>query len=263
MNDMVKYFKLWKKLSMYSFQTFFITRVSALLFLTGKILRVCLFLLFIIFLVGKTRVLASYNTWEVLLFYMTFNLVDAATQMLFREVYRFREYILSGRFDLFLIKPVNVLFRSLLGWTDFLDFVTLIPFVIFIGFIFTRLPHVSTSTVFLYFLLLLNTFFLAASFHIFVLGLAVLTTEIDNAVMIYRDVTNMGKFPIDIYTEPLRGLITFVIPVGVMMSYPPKALLGLLSFTHIAGAFALTAVLSASSIWFWKYSLKKYSSASS
>src|SRR3989338_10008383 len=103
---MRQYLKVWFLMSMNSFQSFFISRVSASLFLLGKILRFLFFLGFLVILVNKTKVLAGYNIWEVSLFYLTFNLIDSITQMLFRDVYRFRQLILTGSFDLLLVKPM-------------------------------------------------------------------------------------------------------------------------------------------------------------
>lgn len=260
---MLRYFKVWLLLSISSFHIFFTSRLGAILFLTGKIFRFILYLGFLIILVSKTKILAGYDIWQVLLFYFTFNFIDSATQMLFREVYRFRSQIIGGNFDLLLVKPFNVLFRVLFGWTDLLDFLTLIPFIILIYYVMSKLSNITLIGVFFYIIMIINAFLIALSFHIIVLALAVLTTEIDHAIMIYRDITGMGKFPIDIYKEPLRSLITFVIPVGVMMSFPVKSLVGLLSTGSVFLSMAIGAFIFTGSIFFWRYSLKKYSSASS
>jgi ABC-2 type transport system permease protein len=260
---MKKYFRVWWMMSGMSFQIFIVSRLSTVLFFGGKIFRIVFFLLFIVLLVSKTKFLAGYNMWQILLFYMTFNFIDAVTQMLFREVYRFRQLVVSGNFDLILVKPVNSLFRSLLGWTDLLDFITLVPFIFFIGVILFNIPQISILGLILYILLIINALIIAASFHIFVLGLAVLTTQIDQTLMIYRDITAMGRMPSSIYQEPIRFIITFVIPVGVMMNFPVEALLGKLSVNFGIIAYCISSILFVSSIMFWNYSLRKYTSASS
>lgn len=246
-----------------SIQMFFVSRLGALLFLVGKLMRFVFFYLFLFLLFKKTGVLAGYDFNQVLLFYFTFNLIDSATQMLFREVYRFRYYIVSGNFDMILVKPVNALFRSLFGWTDILDFITLGPFIIIIAYVLLKIPGITILNIIVYIFLILNSLLIAAAFHILVLSLAVITTEIDHAIMIYRDVVGMGKIPVDIYTEPLRSFITFVIPVGIMMSFPVKALLGLLSPLLIMITFSASLILLFISMKFWKYALSKYTSASS
>ena len=91
----------------------------------------------------------------------------------------------------------------------------------------------------------------------------VITTEIDHAVMLYRDVSGMGRFPIDIYREPIRGVLTFALPVGIMMRFPVKALFGLLSPMLIIYALLFSLLFFYFSLKIWDWSLKKYSSASS
>lgn len=263
MTTLIKYFKVWWLMTSHSIQMFFVSRLGALLFLSGKIMRFIFFFGFLLLLFTKTNALAGYNLNQVLLFYFTFNLIDSATQMLFREVYRFRYYIVTGNFDMLLVKPVNPLFRSLFGWTDILDLITLGPFMLMIIFVLTKIPAIGFGHLFVYFALIINSMLLATSFHIMVLSLAVMTTEIDHAIMIYRDVVGMGKLPIDIYKEPLRSLITFVIPVGLMMTFPVKALLGVLNFRLVLYTFIFSLILLFLSITFWNYSLKKYTSASS
>lgn len=260
---MSRYIKVWLILCANSFQTFFISRIGAIIFLVGKTVRFLFYLAFLVLLVSNTRVLAGYNLWQVILFYLTFNFIDSLTQMLFREVYRFRQYIVSGNFDLLLVKPVNSLFRILLGGTDFLDLITLVPFLFFIGLTIIQLPQISISGMIFYIFLLINALVIAASFHILVMALAILTLEIDHAIMIYRDVVGMGKLPVDIYGQPLRSLITFIIPVGIMMTFPVKSLLGILSFSALIASFAFGIILFIASVAVWNYALRQYTSASS
>jgi len=260
---MFKYLKVWLNLTSASFQSFFLSRVGAVLFLSGKIIRFSFYLLFLVMLVSKSSLLAGFTLWQVIFFYMTYNLIDSTTQMLFREVYRFRSQVLSGDFDYILLKPVNPLFRILFGGADFLDLITLVPFCLFIIFVGTKISGVTIIGVFLYIALVLNALVIATSFHIFVMALAVLTTEIDHAIMIYRDFISMGRMPVDIYAEPLRFFITFIIPVGLMMTFPVKAMSGLISFSGIITAFVIALGLLFASMGFWRFALSRYTSASS
>jgi ABC-2 type transport system permease protein len=81
--------------------------------------------------------------------------------------------------------------------------------------------------------------------------------------MIYRDLTSMGRVPIDIYREPMRTILTFVIPVGVMMTVPAKAFLGLLSPWVVIISFILGVLFFFICFRIWKVALTKYASASS
>lgn len=263
MNILRKYSSLWLTLTLNSFQTSLTSRASAFLFLIGKLLRFVLFAVFLFALFAKTSRIANYSVLQAVIFYLTYNLVDTTAQLFFREVYRFRQQVVSGDFDLVLVKPSSPLFRALAGGADPLDLFMLIPYVGSLVYAVSRLGSLHITTVGLYILLLMNGFVIATGFHILVLALAVMTTEIDHAIMIYRDITSMARLPVDIYREPLRSLITFVVPVGIMMTFPAKALFGLLTPTALVVSFLIGIAFLLVSVRVWGWSLVRYTSASS
>lgn len=260
---MKKYFKIWWICASNTIQTQLVVKWAVALFILGKLLRFAIFIMFIIALLYETKVIAGYTLNQTLLFFLSFNLVDIITQLIFREVYRFRAQIISGSFDFYLIKPVSPLFRSLFGGPDVIDFFTLIPLVSAIIYLISKTGSVGLISIILYIFMIFMAFLIALSFHILVLSLAIITTEIDHTIMLYRDIMGMGRMPIDIYKEPVKGLLTFVIPVGIMMSFPVKSLLGLLSVSSILYSLIFSLSLLLVSLKIWKYALTKYSSASS
>lgn len=114
-----------------------------------------------------------------------------------------------------------------------------------------------------YILLLANALLISAAFHIAVLALGILTTAVDHVMFIYRDIVGMGRIPIDFYREPIRGLLTFAIPVGIMMTLPAKFLMGIFDWQLLFYAFIFSLSALTFSLYFWHWALKNYSSASS
>jgi len=217
---------------------------------------------FLFFLLKGTGSLAGYDLNQVIFFFLTFNFIDIVSQFLFREVYRFRQQIVSGSFDLTLTRPMNPLFRSLMGGADVLDLFTIPPLIVALFYV-GQLISPSFFQIILYLLLVANGLLIAAAFHIAVIALGIITLEIDHTIMIYRDLKDLGKLPIDIYKEPLKSVITYLVPVGVMVTLPVKVLIGLISPVGIVGSLALGLSTILISIKFWNYALKYYTSASS
>ena len=263
MKKVIRYFMLWKTLTINSFVVAFASRFAAVLFLLSKSLRFIFFIVFLSALFSRIRVVENFSFLQTLFFFLTFTLIDTTSQVLFREVYRFRRLIVTGHFDLVLVKPMSALFRSLAGGADPFDLLMIIPYIILLVLTASRLGVATPGAVAWYLALLANGFIIATAFHIIVLALAIVTTEVDHTILIYRDITSMARVPVDIYREPIRGFLTFVVPVGIMMSVPAKALLGLVSFQFIAVSFAVGALFFLLSIRLWKYALSKYASASS
>jgi ABC-2 type transport system permease protein len=260
---MSKYLKVWWIFAVNSFQSQIIVRWALIPLLLGKVLRFAIFTFFIVILLDKTKALAGYTLDQTIFFFLTFNLIDIISQLLYRDVYRFRQAVVTGTFDYYLIRPYNSLFRALTSGPDLLDTITLIPLIGGIVFFMNRLQINDPLNILLYLFLLLTALLIATSFYILVLTLAVITTEIDHAVMLYRDISAMGRFPIDIYREPIRALLTFGLPVGIMMTFPVKALLGILSPVLIFYSVLFAVLMFYLSIKAWSWSLKYYSSASS
>ncbi len=237
-------------------------KLALSVFLIGKVLRFIFFFGFLYFLLLGTKTLAGYSGNQVIFFFLTFNIIDVISQFLFREVYNFRPMIINGDFDLVLVKPLNALFRVLMGGADIIDLVT-IPPLIFATIYVGSLLHPSVLYTMYYVLLLLNGFLIATAFHIIILSFSMVTLEVDHAIMIYRDLTSLGRLPIDIYKQPLQAFLTYLVPVGIMITLPAKAMMGLIAPAGILMALSVGIVALFIAFRFWNYALTKYSSASS
>lgn len=259
---LVSYLRIWVLMSKNSFLIYFYQKTILFIFLFGKVLRFSFFSLFLLFIVRGVGNLAGYSANQALFFFLTFNIVDILGQFLFREVYRFRPLIVSGDLDLILVKPFSPLFRVLMGGADFIDLLTIPPLIIITFWVGSAL-HPSYGQTILYFFLILNALLISTAFHIAVLSFGIITFEIDHMIMIFRDLLNLGRFPIDIYKEPLKGILTYLIPVGIMVSIPAKALLGVVTPLGVIASFLVGMVLIFLSLRFWRYALRFYSSASS
>lgn len=238
------------------------SRLNTALLILGKLIRLLFILIFLIYLFSHTKTLAGYNLYQTLLFFMTFNLVDVLAQFFFRGIYVTRSLVREGYFDTVLVKPINPLFRLASHTIDFLDLLFLLPVVAVLAFVITKLGPITPIGILLYIFLCFVGFIIAMAIHIVIASLAVKTQEIDNEIWIYRDLMTMGRFPIDIYSAPIQFILTFVVPVAVMISIPSKALIGNLSFEWIFISVAIASIFFCFSLLFWRYSLKQYSSIS-
>jgi len=259
-----KLIKIWLMYTSRAAQSALLTTWAGVLFIIGKIVRFMLFFVFLFAVLSAARNLADYNREQVIFFFLIFNLVDVMIQFFFRGVYHFRPSVVSGEYDLDLLKPLPSFFRPIFGYTDILDFVTLVPlWIYFLWFVFVNHLFTGVGDLILFFLLLGNALILGFAFHLLVCAVCVLTTEIDHLVWVYRDLTNMARFPTDIYQKFIQGILTFTIPVIILFTVPAKALLGLLSWQWVILAFGISGIFWYGSMKFWKYALSKYSSASS
>lgn len=72
-----------------------------------------------------------------------------------------------------------------------------------------------------------------------------------------------GRYPVDIYRQPLRFVLTFVLPYAFVASFPAAALTGHASPLFPLIGFAAALIAFALALLVWKAGLRRYTSASS
>jgi ABC-2 type transport system permease protein len=256
------YWKIWSKIAQYGLAETFLNRWTNMLFFVGKSIRFGMQLLFLLLLQRNIQGIAGYTTNQVVIFFLTYQFLDTLTQIFFRGVYLFSWQVRSGELDFYLSKPLNPLFRILTGKPDLIDTFFLIPTTVVSFWLISQMQlHVTLSQALLYGALLLNGFMIATALHILVICMGVLTTEVDNVVMLYRDMTSLSRFPVDIYREPFRTVLFYVIPVGLMITVPAQVLLNLQPSLNILLTLLFGAGFFFFSLRAWSYSVKRYTSA--
>jgi ABC-2 type transport system permease protein len=256
--------KVWFLFSKTAAQSQFTTVWAGTLFLIGKVVRFFILFAFIFSILTSAGQLAGLTREQVIFFFLVFNLIDTATQFLFRGVYVFRPLVVKGEFDFDLLKPYPSFFRPIFGWTDIFDFIILIPLIVFVFWYLVSYqlsPDLGSLLLFLIFTV--NAVAIGFSWHLIICSVGVMTTEVDHLVWMYRDVTSMARFPTDIYRQGIRWLLTFTIPVIILFTVPAKALMGILSWPWAILAFFVSGVFLWASLKFWRFALTRYSSASS
>lgn len=254
-----KYLKIWLKTSILSVQEHLAARGACLLYIIGKLIRFFSFVILLYRIMPRTN-LAGYTLDQILLFFLVFNLLDIFGQLFFRGIYWFRADIISGKFDQTLLKPLNPIFQVLTSRTDLLD----LPLVAVVFWFLSKLKlSFSFSALSLFLILALNGFLISVAIHILVAAIGIMTTEVDNTVLIFRDVSLMARVPVDIYNGPVRAILTFAIPVAVIMTFPAKALMGVLSWQGVIFSFIISGLFFWGSLYFWRVALTRYTSASS
>ncbi|HYD35299.1 MAG TPA: ABC-2 family transporter protein [Vitreimonas sp.] len=258
------YYQVWFITASNALQRAFVNRWTNVLFILGKVLRLGMSLLFLYLLKERNITIAGYTTDQVIVFFLTYQFIDIVAQVLYRGVYNFGRLIKSGEFDFYLARPISALFRSLTGEPDINDVFFLVPSTVLSIWLIAQLPlSITVSSVLLYLVVIINSLLIATGLHILVLVVGIVTTEVDNIIWTYRDITRLGQFPVTMYVEPLRTALFFILPVGFMYTIPAQVLLGSpLSFS-IPVTLGIGVVFFWITLKIWAWGLQRYSSASS
>ncbi len=261
---MKKYTRIWIQLLKNSFSSTLSNRIDSASYFFGKLIRFGFFWLLIISIFNFTETFAGYSTYQVLFFFLTFNLIDILGQIFFRGIYLFSSDVRKGNFDFTLTKPVPALFLTMSRLIDLLDIIFILPIVGLLVYAGIQLPvTITIGAILVYLFLVLLATVLSFTFHVIIAAATIWSFENENFIWLYREAMTLGRLPPDIFPVLLQYILTYGIPIIVMIAYPVNALFGLLSVGDMLFAGVITLLFIAVSLVLWKIALRSYSSASS
>lgn len=203
-----------------------------------------------------------YEAMLVVGFFTLFNgLIEAVLQP---NMSRIIEQIRLGTFDFVLLQPVNSQFvaslRHLSIWK--LADVALGAGICVLALV--RLAVVPTPGQ----LAIAAGFMLCGTLILYSIWLIMVTfafwfVRIDNITELFSAIYETGRFPVSVYPSWLRGVLTFVVPIAFITTFPADAVLGRSTPGLLAVAVLLAAVFFGGCVCFWRFAVRHYSSASS
>ena len=98
----------------------------------------------------------------------------------------------------------------------------------------------------------------------FILGAtSIWFVKVYNVTEVLRGLLEAGRYPMVAYPVAYRFFFTFIVPVAFLTTIPAQAMLNRTEWIWILGAAGLALVLFVFSIFFWRFALRFYTSASS
>ncbi len=262
--SMKRYARIWWRLVSLSFAVNSASRLEFISYVFSKLLRMCFFFAFAFALIGKNQGYAGYTTGEVLLFFAMMNVVDNTLQLIYRGLTILPRQVRSGEFDFTLSRPVSPFFWSTFCIFDFFDLTTVPLSVGFLWYAVHLLPYSpSLSAWILTLFCLVIGMLLALLLNILIATLAFWTPEIENGVWLYRDLSYISRFPMEIFPRAFQWSMTFILPFFMIVAFPAKALMGRLSADLVIVSVVFTLLLGLFVRHLWKTGLSRYTSASS
>lgn len=92
---------------------------------------------------------------------------------------------------------------------------------------------------------------------------AIWWVRIDSIDTLVSTALSTARYPVSFYRGAVRALLTFVVPVAYLASFPAEALLGRVDAGRLPIGIALAGGALAFARWWWRRALRHYSSASS
>jgi ABC-2 type transport system permease protein len=140
------------------------------------------------------------------------------------------EYIRSGKFDFVLLKPIDPQLIASIGNVNFFAMFNIPAAAALLGIALHRLHHVpSLREGVVALVLTLAATAILYSINMLVLSTAFFVARIDNLVYMVSSLFDAGRWPSTVFHGGARILFTFVLPLGLMTTFPALAVVGQLS----------------------------------
>ena len=172
--------------------------------------------------------------------------------------------IRTGTLDFVLVKPADGQF--LVSTSQFAPWkvVDILAGVVMAVIAFDRLGRWPSALDLLLCLVLLAASTLVIySLWVLVICAAFWVVRLENLAYLFSSIFDAARWPLDIFRGWWGIIFTFVIPLGLMTTYPARAILGKLDAQTALAALAGSLAIATLSRMVWLTALRRYTSASS
>jgi ABC-2 type transport system permease protein len=174
------------------------------------------------------------------------------------------EHIQKGTLDFVIIKPASSQFLATLTACSPLKSLDIIlGFALIVCGLYRQSYTPGPLEIATFTLMLVSGALIVYSLWLLLVTLAFWFVRVDNFTEIFSTFFEAGRFPVSVYRGWVRVVLTFIVPIAFLTTFPAASLLGRISPLYPSVSVILAAALLVISHRFWNYAIRFYSSASS
>ena len=218
---------------------------------------------------SQVESIGGWSRGQMIIFIGTFSLINALNMIIFFfGVAGIPEKINSGNLDQYITKPINPLLRLTFESVDPGSIPLLILSILIVCHGVSVSQVLITFPIILgYVILILLMTLLWYDMTLILRSLSfffILVSDIDPFAKIEGNLMSLNfRIPGVLYKGAFKILFYFVLPYGIMSTVPTQFLSGMLTFPELIPALCIVFLFTIFALWFWKFGLRHYRSASS
>ena len=215
---------------------------------------------------ANAQSIGNWSKGDMIIFIGTFSLINALNMVIFFfGINDIPEKIKDGGLDHYLTKPINPLFRMTFENINLgslpLVFVSIAIIIYGISQISVTVTFISITIYILWVILMTVLWYdmevIIRTIPFFVIS-ANSVTRFEGAVLDF-----CMKIPGTLFKGAFKVLFYLIIPYGIMSTIPTQFIAGKLSGVDFLYGVSVVVVFTVFTLWFWRFGLKHYKSASS
>ncbi|HBI34464.1 MAG TPA: hypothetical protein DEA43_01045 [Candidatus Moranbacteria bacterium] len=260
-----KYFLIFLHLQKINIMRWVAYPASFFMNFVATLLVMMLSILFIKVNFGYIDSIAGWSYYQVLGVVGSYMIVEGIMWVLFSMLNAINVHIKDGTLDGILLKPINSQFLVSFWKGDPEDSLRIVTGIILIILAMRNTIGFDLGHFILFLMLLINGVIALYSFDIFFRSFSFWIIDGSGLWLLMERITINSQYPVDIYYNKIvRGVFTFIVPLAFVATVPAKILTNIdIDWQFTALSFVVAFVFFFGSRWFWEFSLKHYSSASS
>lgn len=241
-------------------------KVNFVLWIVVELLWFGLQLAFVAVIYQHTQRIGDWSKWEVVLLMGIANFIQHVFQAFFlTNCIQISEYVRTGKLDFMLLLPVNTRFIVSLRQVDLGSFVNAACALAVMVYALRQMGQVPSASELAGFALLVGTGVLIHYSLMFLLASAAFwTVRAQGIVWGYYSLFNIARLPDAAFRGLFKAFFTFAVPMLLVANVPAKLLVDKLgSIWQLFWVLGMSVACWLVSETGWRFSLKRYTSASS
>jgi len=203
----------------------------------------------------------GWNFYEVLLMQSIFILSQGIASIMFSNVlWTTLQHIREGSFEIVLLKPMNPLFFLVSTNFDAESIGLIIGGGVLFAFSLTQIEIVSIAAIPAFLLLFASGFAVMAGINLIMAATSFKWVGNSRIPEIFNSILAFGQYPLTIFPKAIKGIATFLIPVGMIGFYPANALLGRLDPQNLTAVIPCVMFM-LFGIWIYQFMVRMYEGA--
>jgi ABC-2 type transport system permease protein len=261
----MRYLKLYRLFIVQSFMRMVTYRINFFMVFVTNLAFFSVQLIFMHLVYSNVDTLAGWTKYEMFFYIGTFNIIDSLWVFgPFFNLMAIPGMIRSGSLDYYITKPVNSQFLISLRNVDLGSIISALAGVIMITFAIVQGGmELTFAKSLLYIVSIFHALLVQYSVYFILTCLSFWLVKADFVDSIHGILCYFSTRPVDIYKGAIRFILSYVLPYGLALTVASKSAIKTIHFSEYISFLIISWAIFAVSVAFWKFSLKRYSSASS